>query len=945
MSAITATESALSLRDVVVNDPERAWIVLEGFADIFLVDLQVGSPTGALYPLMRAKAQDVLFPLGSERVALLARQVPGAQLANAARNETRLVQWMKWVDSLTTAAVSGAAPKNAVAVMPGQTVTAEDKPVAVRPQSGFLWVRTVGANGAFLGDSTCEINGSAWFPLSPRGWVVVPAGGELQVLDLAENAELPQMREIIRQFEAVILSRLVSQREEAERQAAERLKLSRTGAALAFSRALEDLGSQTERDRLTGRARATADSVYLACRAAGRVEDFSVVPGPKLASERAIEERVQWVAKASGFRSRRVMLRGNWWQETFGAMVGVLAEGKTPVALLPSGAGYEILNPVTEERIRLSGKTAELLEAGAFVLYRPFPRKPLTASTLLKFAFLGSYGSAITVVLMGLLGGLLGLVTPIVTGNVFDTIIPGAQRTQLLAVVIFSMSAAVSSALLNLVSSIGTLRMESRMTLAVQAAFWDRLLNLPATFFRKYSSADLAQRSMSINRIRETLSSSVLSSVLKGVFSLCSFALLFYYDFRLALVASALTIFVIAVTSASGYYVMQIQRQASVWSSNLSTVVLQLLNGIAKLRVSGAEGRAFAKWSGIYARSQRIGLKARKISAFTSVFHSILHVLSSMVIFYAMFKLNENDKSPVSTGHFLAFNSAFGQFFGATLGLANSVQAIVATIPLYERAKSILEAQPEVSSSVKSDPGELTGAIEVNQVQFGYSAEAKVLNGLTLSVKPGQFVAIVGASGCGKSTLFRLLLGFEKPLSGGVYFDGQDLATLDIQSVRKQIGTVLQSSKLMNGSLYRNIVGDLPLTIDDAWEAARLAGMEADITKMPMGMHTAVGDHGVGLSGGQRQRLMIARAIVSKPRIVLFDEATSALDNQTQAIVSSSLERLAATRVVIAHRLSTIIHADKIYFLQGGCIAESGTYDELMAKAGLFAEMAKRQLA
>jgi ATP-binding cassette subfamily C protein len=639
------------------------------------------------------------------------------------------------------------------------------------------------------------------------------------------------------------------------------------------------------------------------------------------------------------------MLRGNWWQETFGAMVGVLAESKTPVALLPSGPGYEILNPVTEERIRLSGKTAELLEAGAFVLYRPFPRKPLTAGTLLKFAFLGSYGSAITVVLMGLLGGLLGLVTPIVMGNVFDTIIPGAQRTQLLAVVIFSMSAAVSSALLNLVSSIGTLRMESRMTLAVQAAFWDRLLNLPATFFRKYSSADLAQRSMGINRIRETLSSSVLSSVLKGVFSLCSFGLLFYYDLRLALVASALTVFVIAVTSVSGYYVTQIQRQASIWSSNLSTVVLQLLNGIGKLRVSGAEGRAFAQWSGIYARSQRISLKARKISAFTSVFHSSLHVLTSMVIFYAMWKLNENEKNPVTTGHFLAFNSAFGQFFGATLGLAGSVQAIVGTIPLYERAKAILEAQPEVSSSVKSDPGELTGAIEVNQVQFGYSAETRVLNGLTLSVKPGQFVAIVGASGCGKSTLFRLLLGFEKPLSGGVYFDGQDLATLDIQSVRKQIGTVLQSSKLMNGSLYRNIVGDLPLSIDDAWEAARLAGMEADITKMPMGMHTAVGDHGVGLSGGQRQRLMIARAIVSKPRIVLFDEATSALDNQTQAIVSSSLERLAATRVVIAHRLSTIIHADQIYFLQGGRVAEAGTYDELMAKAGLFAEMAKRQLA
>jgi ATP-binding cassette subfamily C protein len=426
---------------------------------------------------------------------------------------------------------------------------------------------------------------------------------------------------------------------------------------------------------------------------------------------------------------------------------------------------------------------------------------------------------------------------------------------------------------------------------------------------------------------------------------LCSFGLLFYYDLRLALVASALTVFVIAVTGISSYFSTNIQRSAAILTSNLATVVLQLLNGIAKIRVSGAEDRAFARWSSLFARAQRISLKARKITAFTSVFHSVVHVLSSMVIFYAMWKLNENERSPLTTGHFLAFNSAFGQFFGATLGLANSVLTIVTTIPLYERAKAILEAEPEVSSGIKSDPGELTGAIEINQVVFAYNTEAKVLNGITLSIQPGQFVAIVGPSGCGKSTLFRVLLGFEKPASGGIYYDGQDLATLDIQSVRKQIGTVLQSSKLMNGSLYRNIVGDLPLTIDDAWAAARLAGMDADIAKMPMGMHTAVGDHGVGLSGGQRQRLMIARAIVSKPRIVLFDEATSALDNQTQAIVSSSLEQLSATRLVIAHRLSTIIRADKIYFLQGGHVAESGTYDELMQKGGLFAEMAKRQLA
>jgi ABC-type bacteriocin/lantibiotic exporter with double-glycine peptidase domain len=317
-----------------------------------------------------------------------------------------------------------------------------------------------------------------------------------------------------------------------------------------------------------------------------------------------------------------------------------------------------------------------------------------------------------------------------------------------------------------------------------------------------------------------------------------------------------------------------------------------------------------------------------------------------MAIFYlAAWLMKQPLLKPLTTGEFLAFNAAFGQFLTAVLQLSASIVSVLSIVPLYERAKPILQTLPEVDQA-KSDPGELSGNIEVSHLAFRYRPDTPlVLKDISMNIPAGEFVAFVGASGCGKSTLFRLLLGFEQPESGSVYYDGQELQQLDVQAVRRQMGVVLQNGKLLSGDIFTNLVGSSPLTVDDAWEAARMAGFDQDIRQMPMGMHTVVSEGGGGLSGGQRQRLMIARAIVAKPRILLFDEATSALDNQTQAIVSKSLEELKATRIVIAHRLSTIIHADRIFVLDKGVVVQSGTYDTLIQQEGLFAELAKRQLA
>jgi ATP-binding cassette subfamily C protein len=299
----------------------------------------------------------------------------------------------------------------------------------------------------------------------------------------------------------------------------------------------------------------------------------------------------------------------------------------------------------------------------------------------------------------------------------------------------------------------------------------------------------------------------------------------------------------------------------------------------------------------------------------------------------------------MTTGDFLAFTAAYGVFLGAMQALGDASLSMLKIVPVWERIRPILETLPEVDAT-KSYPGQLTGAIDISHVSFRYSADGPwILKDVSLKIKAGEFVALVGGSGSGKSTLMRLMLGFETPEMGSIYYDGQDLASLDLRMVRQQLGVVLQESRVLPADIFRNIVGSSSRTVQDAWDAAEKAGLADDVRAMPMQMHTIISEGGGTLSGGQRQRLMIARAIVHRPKILYLDEATSALDNKTQAIVTESMDKLQATRIVIAHRLSTIVNADRICYLEQGQLKEQGTFKELMEMDGLFAQLAKRQLA
>ncbi|NUQ29227.1 MAG: NHLP bacteriocin export ABC transporter permease/ATPase subunit [Acidobacteriaceae bacterium] len=747
----------------------------------------------------------------------------------------------------------------------------------------------------------------------------------------------------------ILLQTLITRRDNHERDESLRLKDKERHGQSAVSRALLELGSvlstHEDRDAVIADERS---AVFAACRFLGHHAGIEMRAAKSFRASDDPLRDVASIARASGVRHREVLLRNAWWKQDHGPLLAFLAESDeatpTPVALLRETRSYRIYDPAKGTVVPLSTDVAAKLLPDAVMFYRPFPSRAIDWKDLLRFGLFGTRKDTATILTVGIVSGLLALVTPIATGILFDTIIPSAQRPQLYQMAVLLFTTNMVGFLISLTSSIAMQRMEGRMEGGIQSAVWDRLLSLPVRFFRDYSSGDLVNRSLAIGQIRQMLTGTALSTILSGIFSIFSFFLLFRYSMSMALVACVLVVITAAFSALCGYLQMRFQRQIYEIAGKISGLTLEIMNGIAKLRMSGTESHGFARWATEFARQKNAYSKAARVNIAIDIFNGVFPSIAGIAIFYYGFE-QMTSSAGLTPGSFVAFNAAFGQFLGSALGLTRTLVSIIGIIPAYERAAPIMKAIPESNES-RYDPGRLRGAIEASRLRFRYKEDLPiVLNDVSFTINPGEFVAFVGHSGSGKSTLFRLLLGFEKPESGFIHFDGLDLDDIDPQAVRRQMGVVLQNGRITDGDLFTNIIGSAPLSIEDAWEAARAAGLDKDIEAMPMGMHTIISEGGGGLSGGQRQRLLIARAIVHRPRILLFDEATSALDNQTQATVSRSLEQLNATRIVIAHRLSTILHADRIFVFDQGRIVQQGTYDELMTQEGLFRDLAQRQIA
>ena len=657
-------------------------------------------------------------------------------------------------------------------------------------------------------------------------------------------------------------------------------------------------------------------------------------------SVKGLNDRLEYLLRPHGIMRRNINLEKGWYKDSIGAVLGTRKDDGSIVAFIPKGlSGYVYFDAPTGKWVKLSKKTEALFEDEGICFYKPFPLTKLTVRTLMRY-ILNTLSTAdfVLVILATLAVSLIGLLSPKLNNLLMGTIVESESMRLLFGITIFMVCVTISSLLIRAVKTLIMTRINTKMDLSVQAATMMRVLSLPADFFKQYSAGELSSRAQYIQSLCSMLISTVLNTGLTSIFSLIYVSQIFEYAPALV-VPSLLIIFTTILFSLiTTFYQMKYSKKQMEIAAEESGMSYALITGVQKIRLSGAEKRAYARWSKLYAKQVELTYNPPMFLRANGAFSSIISLTGALVMYFM------SVQSGVSVADYYAFNTAYGMVSGAFMSLAGIATTIAQFKPILEMAKPIMDAVPEVSEG-KLVIDRLSGGIELNNVSFRYNENMPlVVDNLSLKIRPGQYVAIVGATGCGKSTLMRIMLGFEKPGKGAVYYDGKDLSGIDLKSLRRKIGVVMQNGKLFQGDIFSNITISAPqLSMDEAWEAAEMAGIAEDIRRMPMGMHTIISEGSGGVSGGQRQRLMIARAIAPKPKILMFDEATSALDNLTQKIVSDSLDKLKCTRIVIAHRLSTIRQCDRIIYLEKGQIVEDGTYDELIAKNGKFAELVERQ--
>lgn len=823
-----------------------------------------------------------------------------------------------------------------------------------------LWI-SADQPGLLVGNPGFPVAGESLFPLAEHIWLTLPGETRVSAVHTPGAIVTGGLWAALDRYNVQILRCAAHYWGQTRKQNLARLSENRRQGARSQEAMLRELaglladtppGNETAHGH---RSPLQAAAAVLADSAGVRLVDYS----PAVDDDVDPLEAVDALVAPSGIRTRRIRLSPGWERRDGPSFLGVVshAQGPRPVAIVNRGRGaYRMIDPVSGEAAPVNRRRAGALDAQGAMFYVPLARSVDSGLAALLQALRGRGRDIAGVALMGALGALVALLTPVVTGELLAEIIPRVDVPMWTAALAALALGAFTTAAVSVVGAFCMLRIEARIDETLQAAVWSKLLSLPPPFFRRYLVGDLADRANGVSVIRQILTGATGASLVNGVFSIFSYALLFYYSWELALWAGVAVLMLVA--GSWWFTTRQIHHQRAVFKAQgaIDGLVFQMIIGLAKLRQAHAERNALLRWSKLYTEQKRAHLSARKWAAGQHTFNALFGPLSQLallaLIWYSLLEggttMAEDGEgetvTPFALADFLSFHAAFGQFMGGMVGLTATWTTALAVLPLFERVLPIIEAQPE-SVSGGTVLRSLSGRIEFEHVTFRYpSAERDTLRDVSFQIGPGEYVAFVGPSGAGKSTLYRLLLGFERPMAGSVLLDGHDLLSLDLDAMRRQLGVVLQNGQLASASIFMNIAGDAPLTEREAWDAARAAGLDKDIEAMPMGMYTEIPEGGVGLSGGQRQRLLIARALARKPRVLLFDEATGMLDNRTQDTVRTSLRGLAATRVLIAHRLSTVVDVDRLYVMQDGRIVETGRYEELMAQGGVLAEMAKRQI-
>lgn len=942
---------------LLLDDPASTWIVSSGSVAVFGVMLQQGVPVGRRRFLFLTLPGQPLFGVKTGERGLLAVAVRDSRLLRVPTDQiiartngpdaagTLLETWLRHLGDVFDVGETTQLP---VRLDDSGPVSFGEKDDVVIPWDGARWLRLTGgwlmpaAEEALRFDHVGGV-----LPLPPGAWADGEHGTSIDVMTTAEvlaypddvKAGLASLHERIFMWIGLQAEReAVEEQRRLRRRDRERQRLTKE--------ALQELASVLD-PRVTVPRRETPLLTAVACVGAALGID---VKAPLRAEDMSrVRDPVEAIARASGLRTRKVLLRGRWWIRDAGpllAYVGDEGEERHPVALIHEvGTGYTIVDPDDGTPRRLDDARRDLLRAEATSFYAPLPQPVRTVGAMVLHAWKKHRRDVAFVVATGLAATLLGFVVPIAVGVIMDQALPGAHADLLMQMVMMLAATAFGVMAFNVVQGMILVRIGSASDTTLQAAVWDRLLRLPSRFFRRYDTGDLYQRVMSVTEIARGVKGATLKSAVTGLLAIFNFVLMFWFSPTLAMIAVAVGLSSIALTAWAGAAIRRRAAKIDELNGRFFGMVVQMVGGVTKIRIAGAEHRAFNHWVTRYSVQLKEILARGAVHDRLAAFNLLLPSICAAILFWVGAGIISGDGKGLSIGFFLAFNAAFAMWVRAVTEMSDSIAGALDTLALGRRLEPLLAEEPEVPENA-GDPGRLRGNVSLEKVTFRYREDGpRILDEVDVTAAPGEFIALVGPSGSGKSTILRLLLGFESSGSGAVLYDGKDVGGLDVMAVRRQIGVVLQDGRLNAGSIYGNIACGAALTYDEAWEAAADAGLADEIRDMPMKMHTIVAEGGGNLSGGQRQRLLIARAIATHPRVILFDEATSALDNRTQALVSRALERRKVTRFVVAHRLSTIRKADRIYVLDRGRVVQTGTFSELARQKGLFQDLMRRQQA
>lgn len=955
-----ASIASLHRRDeawLLLNEPDCCYYVASGAVELYTVPMKEnGMRTGGRTFLFRVKEKGLLFPLPADHELTLMGdlsmetevwRLPLQKVLDVIRaSESDRLEWSRkmdeWLLLLGQAAALSPAPAGSETLHELEdTVVWRD--AAHLPDHGILWVEPLTKpilpwNKGRLP----QIKVGSLVPVSRTSWIASPSGNVLRACSTDKAILTSNWEKEWSAYHRLIAQALALKAEEAKIRQQTLLQARLLQDRLVMEQAVVGLSRVADRQGLGAvEDEGIIDPLVACCKRVGQFIGITI-HAPKRRRDGRTRTPEQ-VFQEAGLAYRRVALRDEWYREDHGPLLAFLEDG-TPAALLPRRkGGYDAwLDPSAEEPIVVNHESARFIQPFAYEFYRQLPDRPLQLRDLAKLVLVPRlkrdlwYGIG-----LGLMVSLLGLGFPAATGFLIDHLLPDTDGQQFLQLLLLLASIAFAVFGFTIAQSSTWLRVFSAWDASLQSAVWDRLMRMPLPFFRRFSSGDLASRVSGVHAFFRILSNWLLTGIAGALFAILQTGVLFFYQPSLAWLGIGLIGFYVLLFVAISFPLVRLTGKKTELEGSVNGLLVQLIGGIAKFRVAGAESRAFLQWSMRFGRQRAYAYQLRSVQNVLLVINSGYTVLASLLLFW----LAGGNDSGMTPGAFAAFYAAYATLIGSVIGLCASTLPLFELIPLYQRIKPLLDTQPE-SEETRSDPGDLSGDIEMSHVTFRYEEDGPpILDDLSLHIRAGEYVALVGASGSGKSTLLRLLIGFDRPQSGSIYYDGKDLNGLDLRSVRKQCGVVLQNGTLWAGDIADNIIGQSGgYTLEDAWSAAQSVGLDEDIAKLPMGMHTMLSDASGFLSGGQAQRILIARSIVHKPRMVFLDEATSALDQLSQEKITRTLDRMNVTRVVIAHRLSTIRHADRIVVMDRGKIVEEGTYEDLMSSEGLFAKMAARQV-